>query len=167
MQKTINKILFSQFISILYYVAKTIVQKTMQRLCIKSSVVGLLNYTLETDGKNSRWILMLNGQSNESEDRITAYYTKDDGTKIAVGYLNMVSYSKQEKRVVIVPVNENYKPSEQEIKTYLNNTYKSAVTYWDASTLEKPLEVDFEDNMHIPMILTPHSGHIDPPVEIG
>ena len=65
------------------------------RLTVESSITGKLNFTLETTGKDSIWTLSLNGQSHESEDRISAYYTKDDGTKIAVGYLNMISYNKQ------------------------------------------------------------------------
>ena len=48
--------------------------------------------------------------------------------------------------MLVVPVNENYTPSAHEIKAYLDNTYKTAITYWDVSLSTTPLEVDFEDN---------------------
>ncbi len=116
------------------------------RLSIESNISGQLNFTLSTE-KNADTVrlLTLTGLNHEAEEQITAYYTQDDGTKIAVGYLNTISYNAQNKKLIIVPVNNKFTPNETEIENYLQNTYKTAVTFWDIS-LSDPLYVDFERN---------------------
>jgi len=115
----------------------------LTRLTIESSVTGPLSFSMNPE--DSTWVVQLNGQSHENEDHIIAYYTQDDGTKIAVGHLNMVSYNKQDMRLIIVPVNNDYSLEAHALKDSLDNIYKGAITYWDVSVV-KPLEVDFEEN---------------------
>ncbi|MDF1549177.1 MAG: polymorphic toxin-type HINT domain-containing protein, partial [Bacteroidales bacterium] len=117
------------------------------RLSIESSVVGPLSYSFNPE--DSTWVIQLNGQSHENEDRITAFYTQDDGSKIAVGHLDMVSYNKQDVKLVIVPVGDKYgfdkNPNYTELKDSLNAIYKGAITFWDVSITD-PLEADYEEN---------------------
>ncbi|NJN28764.1 MAG: fibronectin type III domain-containing protein, partial [Cyclobacteriaceae bacterium] len=113
------------------------------RLTIESSVSGPLNYNF--NAKDSIWEVIVTGQPHENEDHIIAYYTQDDGTRIAVGHLNLVSYNKQNMKLVIVPVNNDYTVEARALKDSLDNIYKGAITFWDVSVAAR-LNVDFEEN---------------------
>ncbi len=114
------------------------------RLSIESSVSGPLNYNFNAN--DSIWEVIVTGKSHQDEDHIIAWYTQDDGSRIAVGHLNLVSYNKQNMKLVIVPVNKDYTVEANALKDSLDNIYKGAITFWDVSVLTEPLEVEFEDN---------------------
>ncbi len=114
------------------------------RLSIESSISGPLNYNFNAN--DSIWEVIVTGKSHQDEDHIIAWYTQDDGSRIAVGHLNLVSYNKQNMKLVIVPVNKDYSVEANALKDSLDNIYKGAITFWDVSVLTEPLEVEFEDN---------------------
>ena len=113
------------------------------RLSVESDVTGSIPFIYDPTDK--AWEISITGQTHESIGRITAYYKQDNGTKIAIGHLDLASYNKQKMKLVLVPVGNLYTIDKQALTDSLNSIYKSSITYWDVS-VTAPLSVDFEDN---------------------
>jgi len=78
-------------------------------------------------------ILNLTGQGNKHEDLITASYLNDAGKEIPIGFLNLVSYTRQTLKLVIVPVDGEFKYTSADLQKYLDQVYGPAITTWEVS----------------------------------
>jgi len=113
------------------------------RLSIESDYNNNITFTYNNSEKV--WEINLAGQSHESVGRITAYYKQDNGSKVAVGFLDLAGYNKQTIKLVIVPVGKAYTIDKDALTDTINSIYKQAITYWDVSVLPT-INPDFEEN---------------------
>lgn len=124
-------------------ITATVPDSIKSRLSIETETGQPLNFVQNPNDKS--WELSITGLVHESINRLTAWYKQDDGSRVAVGYLDLANYQRQQLKVNIVPVNMAKQGSEQQIKDYLNKVYSQAITSWDVAILD-PLEVEFEAN---------------------
>ncbi len=85
----------------------------------------------------------LNGETSE---QIFAKTEPDDSTSLDVGILNIISYTEQEKKLVLVPVNGNSLPagmSEMQFMQGLNKIYGQAVVKWTHSHTHEGIHFDY------------------------
>ncbi|WP_423147394.1 fibronectin type III domain-containing protein [Rubrolithibacter danxiaensis] len=87
--------------------------------------------------KGNKFTFSIIGSSEGNEKEIYAFYpTKtNDGKGYNLGKLNIASYKKIHKKVVIVPVNgAGAELNKEELENYLNKIYQAAVVAWDVET---------------------------------
>ncbi len=102
-----------------------------------------LTFSPSPDGDTIR-VLSLTGQENKSKDLITANYINDKGEEIPVGYLNMVSYQRQNLKLMIVPVDGEFNYTGPALQNYLNRVYGPAITNWEAG-VDNKLNVTYDE----------------------
>lgn len=89
--------------------------------------------------------LQLTGQTNFSDGLLTAFIKKEQGdssVEIETGYYHLATYAKENKELVVVPVNNAAVPTG--IATTLNDIYESAVIQWNVTTADN-FSFDLED----------------------
>ncbi|RLD75025.1 MAG: hypothetical protein DRJ10_16035, partial [Bacteroidetes bacterium] len=102
-----------------------------------------LNFTMSADNDTIR-LLNLNGQGHKNKEQITAYYINDEEKEIPIGYLNLISYERQNFNLLIVPVDGEFSYTEFALKTYLNKVYAPAITSWEAQVADQ-LVVEYDE----------------------
>jgi hypothetical protein len=116
--------------------------------------LDLQKVVFELDGEitsptitDNKFKITLNGKQEGTVEELLAY--EDNTKKKVIGKLNVVSYSKINRTVVLIPVNnKTYPYSTTELKTKLNEIYGQAATEWairEEANLAVPLGAEFDD----------------------
>ncbi len=98
--------------------------------------------TLPGEGGNEKQVL-LTGKVAKQSETLTAYVKvqgqgDEQEQEMEVGRLNVITYDKVLKHLVIVPVND---ASAQDVTTELNRIYAQAVAEWDV-TIDQPFNIE-------------------------
>jgi hypothetical protein len=86
--------------------------------------------------------IIVHGKVSGGEETITAYATvkeseNAEAKEVELGKLNVATYDKIKRHVVIVPVNDDTNLTEPVIEDALNTIYKQAVVEWDVDIAPK------------------------------
>ncbi len=112
---------------------------------LKVEMKGMpLTFTASPDGDTIK-VLSLTGQGEKDRDLITASYLNDEGKEIPIGFLNLISYKKQELKLVIVPVDGEFKYNVSALQKFLNQVYAPAITTWEVSLATEKLDVEYDE----------------------
>ena len=95
----------------------------------------------------STFSISLTGKAEGTVEELLAY--NDESKAQVIGKLNVVSYNKLTRKVVLVPVNNNkYPGSIDDLKKELNKIYSQAVVEWtvaEGSNIDVTLSSEFDD----------------------
>ena len=106
-------------------------------------------------GENANELLVtLQGKTPEDVTSVSAYLNQEGTTdsatsKLEVGKLNVISYNKARKRLILISVNgARLEISTASLQTELNAIYKQAVVDWQVEPLESMTDIvyDTDDN---------------------
>ncbi|GCC53328.1 hypothetical protein SanaruYs_35710 [Chryseotalea sanaruensis] len=102
-------------------------------------------------GENaSELIVTLQGKTHEQAEQISAYLNQEntaDSTtnRLEVGKLNVISYNKAYKNLVLISVNGAQLPIQKEtLQTELNNIYKQAIVQWQVEPVQTLTQIVYD-----------------------
>jgi hypothetical protein len=91
--------------------------------------------------------LMVTGQGHQDTDELFAWYnlqpadTGGQAQAYHAGSVSLVSYQKQDIKLVLVGINGSVVPNADYVQGYLNEIYKQAVVGWQVSALEGGISI--------------------------
>ena len=95
-------------------------------------------------------IITLQGKTPEDVTQVSAYLNQESTTdsatsKLEVGKLNVISYNKVRKRLILISVNgAQLEISTASLQTELNTIYKQAVVDWQVEPLESMTDIVYD-----------------------
>ncbi|MCA6410435.1 MAG: fibronectin type III domain-containing protein, partial [Cytophagales bacterium] len=119
--------------------AKATGQATFPKAVGFKTIAGEAASQAGSDASQKQVAIM--GKADGQEEELTAYVkVKEPSAKdeqvLELGKLNIKSYSKVRKKVIVVPVNDAEAPSGLALAAELNSIYKQAVSEWDVTVAE-------------------------------
>ncbi|GCC51976.1 hypothetical protein SanaruYs_22070 [Chryseotalea sanaruensis] len=102
-------------------------------------------------GENANELIVtLQGKAHEQAEQVSAYLNQEntaDSTtsRLEVGKLNVISYNKAYKNLVLISVNGAQLPVQKEVlQTELNDIYKQAIVQWQVEPVQTLTEIDYD-----------------------